>query len=122
MSASSQNTNTRDSPLEELESGTLVARSAFSLTVHFIFSRCCGRMLTLPMLPSLVADEVSAGLVIPLGWDEEKGELWAETSRGPCNVCLGNLWRSLGDVATNETSCIAGGAGLSHGEMSDHGG
>lgn len=61
------------------------------------FARCCGSSLTLPMLPSLLIQDMLSGLIEVLGWDEENGILYANALSRPCNTCTRllreELWR-----------------------------
>ena len=63
----------------------------FWLTIHFTFARCCGSSLQLPMLPALLVEEIAAGQIEPLGWDERNGILYANAHGRPCSTCLRRL-------------------------------
>lgn len=65
-----------------------VGSADFWLEVHFIFARCCGSSLTLPMLPKLLIQDMKNGNIEPLGWDEENGVLYAHAHSRPCSTCI----------------------------------
>lgn len=65
--------------------------AGFWLTIHFTFARCCGSSLQLPMLPALLVEEIEAGQIEPLGWDERNGVLYANAHGRPCSSCLRKL-------------------------------
>ena len=67
------------------------AHGGLWLTIHFTFARCCGSSLQLPMLPALLVEEMAAGQIEPLGWDEQNGVLYANAHGGPCSSCSRRL-------------------------------
>lgn len=70
------------------------------IQVHFFFARCCGSGLTLPMLPSLLVEEMTLGNIEPLGWDEQSGMLFANAWGQPCSTCLRRLRDALSRALT----------------------